>query len=258
MRKDIFDQIRSGVFPFRSFENRGSPMVRHSNPELKQVHSGTTVLAFYYDKGLLFAGDKKTSNGFSIVEQDKTKIYQISPYSCCAAAGLVSDIQMLVRDIEEVNYAFLGKYDQLLSIEGQVNYLVNELRFFWQYSPMPMSICLICGGMNPVDGKFGLFEIGTDGFRRECFDYVATGSGMDFATSKLEENRKKLLERRLSREEAIEVAVRAIFTAGKKDLGTSDIRIALPDVATVTEEGFSFVDKAIIRNAADNLIKEDN
>lgn len=257
MRKDIFDQIRSGVFPFRNFENRGSPVIRHNNPELKQVHSGTTVLAFYYDKGLIFAGDKKTSSGFSIVDQDKTKIYQISPYSCCAAAGLVSDIQMLVRDIEEVNHTFFGKYDQLLSIEGQVNYLVNELRFFWHYGPMPMSIYLIFGGMNPIDGKFGLFEISPDGFRRECFDYVATGSGMDFVTSKLEENRKKLVKRRLTREEAIEVAVRAIFTAGKKDSGTSDIRVALPDVAIVTEDEFSFVDKAIIRNVVSSITREE-
>lgn len=257
MRKDIFDQILSGVFPFRNFENRGSPVIRHNNSELKQVHSGTTVLAFYYDKGLLFAGDKKTSSGFSIVDQDKTKIYQISPYSCCAAAGLVSDIQMLVRDVEEVNYAFLDRYGYQLSIEGQANYLVNELRFFWHYGPMPMAIYLIFGGMNPVDGEFGLFEINPDGFRRECFDYVATGSGMDFATSKLEESRKKLSERRLIKEEAIELAVRAIFTAGKKDSGTSDIRVALPDVATVTEEGFSFVDEAIIRNVASSITREE-
>lgn len=258
MRKEIFDKIRPRSLPFRSFENHSALSVRHENPALKQVHSGTTVLAFHYNEGILFVGDKKTSAGYSIVDQDKTKIYQIAPYSCCAAAGLVSDIQMLVRDIEEVNYAFLGRYGQLLSMEGQANYLVNELRFFWQYGSMPLEVLLILGGLDLAKDQFRLFDIGWDGFRRECSDYLATGSGKDFATAKLEENRRKILDRKLSKEEAIEIAVRAIFIAGKKDSGTSDIRVAFPDVALVTKDGFSFVEESIIRGVVGNITKEEN
>lgn len=257
MRKEIFDLVRSRIVPLPNTVNHPMSMARH-DLNLKRVHSGTTVMALFYDKGILFAGDKKTSSGFSIVDQDKVKLYQIASHSGCLAAGLVSDIQALVRNIEETNGAFVGKYGYPLSVEGQVNYIINEVRYFWQYGYMPLDIQFVLGGFDMFKNSFQIFEIAADGFKRECFDYAVIGSGTDYATSKLEENKKKLLNRNLSKEEATEVAVRAIYASGKKDLGTSDIRVACPDVAVIDrEKGFHFLDSAVIRNVVVNLIKEE-
>ena len=256
MRKDIFDRVCSGILPRINRESISQGVVR-SRTDLKRVHSGTTVLAFFYDKGIILAGDRKTSCGFSIVDQDKVKLYQVAPHSACAAAGLVSDIQMLVRDLEQVNGAFFSQYGYLLSIEGQVNYLINQFRYYWQYTFAPLEVSIFLGGLNPKNGSFQLFDIGSDGFQRECLDYVVNGSGSDFAATKLEESRKKILEKKLSKDEAIELALRAIFMAGKKDLGTSDVRVAIPTIATIDNKGFSFMDSEVIGKALSTIIKEE-
>lgn len=260
MKRDIFDRAFSGVLPHSlrpPTDLRANSSISRDNSGMKRVHSGTTVLAIFYDQGILFAGDRKTSYGFSIVDQDKVKLYQISEYSGCAAAGQVSDIQMIVRSLEQVNGAFMSQYDYPLTVEGQVNYVVNHLRYYWQYSFSPMNISMFLGGFNPKKNNFQLFEIGYDGFRRECFDYVVVGSGTDFAVSRLEENRRKLIEKRLSKEEAMIVATRAIFTAGKKDLGTSDIRVAVPSVAIIDQSGFSLVEEETIKRISVDIIKEE-
>lgn len=258
MRKEIVDRVWSGLLPRKSLKEHVPLLMRNVNSELKLTHSGTTVLSFFYNNGLLFAGDKKVSEGLHIISQDKTKFYDISPYSCFAAAGLVSDIQMLVNLLEEVNSGFTGRYGYQLSTEGQVNYLVSELRDFWQYSSMPMDALTILGGFDPMRENFRLFAVGCDGSKRECLDYAVVGSGSDFAVAKLEENRKKLLERKLTKEEAIEIAVQAIFQAGKKDMGTSDIRIARPSIATITKsEQFSFVEESVVENVVNGIVKEE-
>lgn len=258
MRKDVFDRVSSGILP-RLRERSGHALSSRprDTSELKRVHSGTTVLAIFYNKGILFAGDKKTSCGFSIVDQDKVKLCKISDYSGCAAAGTVSDIQLLVRDLEEVNGGFISQYGYPLSVEGQVSYLINQLRYYRDYSYASLDVDMFLGGFNPISEDFKLFQVSGDGFKKECRDYIVLGSGTDFAISKLEENRGRLAGKKLSLEEAVELAVRAISMAGKKDLGTSDIRVACPDVAVIDKDGFSFLETAGIRKVVRNIIKKE-
>ncbi|HEY4474623.1 MAG TPA: hypothetical protein VJC06_01730 [Candidatus Paceibacterota bacterium] len=262
---DLADKILDSVFPRPSpstrlsIRGRGTTSARSDDTKDKLPHTGTTVLAFKYKNGIMFAADRKTSGGyFSIFSLEAIKIEQIAPRTVVGCAGLVADSQFIKEVLEETNSGFNSRYGFTLSVEGQVNYLVNlcrNFRFYVDPLSMGLEIQAVIGGMD-FSGDFEIFEISGEGsFYKK--DFTVVGSGTDHAMGVLKENRKNLIGRSLNLRESMLVAVKAIYRAGEADSGTSDIRVATPNIAVITKSGVKFIKTENVKKVVDRVLEKE-
>ncbi len=226
---------------------------RMPREEMNQMHSGTTIVAFKYSEGILFAGDRKTSGGgLSIIALDTKKIHPVSNYSIMGSAGDVGDIQLITDALHEVNEAFSDRYGFPISTLGQANFLRNTLRDFY-YASQPLWLQTILGGYS-MTGEFEIFEMWQDGGRREV-QYTAIGSGTPGAKGILQENRN-LINKKLRLEKAIRLALKAIYRASENDNGSSDLRVATPTIMVVTKNGVREIDQLRVQKSKNILVEE--
>lgn len=263
MHREIFEVVLQSTIPKSAFLNEvdvdvGSRLRIQRNPNKPSksfLKSGTTVLAFHFDRGVILAGDRQTSSGFSIMSQESIKIDQISSHSALLQAGLVSDCQALVKDLRRVNSDFLGKFGMPLSIDGQANCLSHLMRTYYLYGSW-LEAWLIIAGINVDQPTFKIYSIEPSGSKLD-HDFATEGSGGDKAESELEKFKGKIKARSLGIKEATKLAVRAVYMAGKKDLGTSDVRLAVPTVAVITVKGFGFLNQKVVDKIRDRLIEQE-
>lgn len=263
MRREIFDAALRSAIPKSALLNgddlqtKGRSNVSESPKEAYKAprESGTTVTAFQFSQGIVLAGDRQTSSWFSIVSQESVKIYQVGSHSAFMYAGLVGDGQAVTKSLRRVNIDFLNRFGIPLSLDGQANYLVRFLRLHFDHGIFLQAWGIIAGlNLSPPD--FKIYSVEPTGCKISS-DLVTTGSGGDRAEDELEKFRGKIKSRSLGADEAIELAVRAIYVAGKKDMGTSDVRLAVPTVATISVDGFSFVNQKKVEEIRDKLISQE-
>ncbi len=142
-------------------------------------------------------------------------------------------------------------------ILGQANYLSSVLRdFFFYIVPGGLMFQGLLGGYDVINKEFEIYQLWSDGGQRKVeFDVV--GSGTDFAGSVLMEKKSAIEQRKLNLYGAIELSVKAILRAGQKDGGSSDIRLAIPTVAVVTEEGYREINPSVVRRVTEILIRKE-
>jgi proteasome beta subunit len=274
--REIFDSMFISPEQLLSHDSLIRPIIRGSPSEINTLTSqlpqtGTTILAFQYKDGLIFAADRKTSNGhLGIVALDTIKIQQADSGVAIGCAGLVSDAQFVKNSIERMNSAFLGQYESPVSIRGQANYLTKlcfRFRHFIDPWGLGLNLQMILGGVDPYFAESGedgggiqIFEISGDGcqFQVKKGDYVVIGSGTDGARGLLRENKKAIKSCQLSLSSAMKIAVKAIGRAGEVDNGTSDIRVATPNVAVIThDKGFKLLDDSKVKKTVELVLKQE-
>jgi len=140
-------------------------------------------------------------------------------------------------------------------VDGLANYLARFVRIHYNYGIFIQAWNIIAG-INIDPPEFKIYSIEPTGCKM-LHDFIATGSGGDRAENELEKFRGKIKARTLGAEESLELAVRAIYMAGKKDMGTSDVRLALPTVAVILMDGFNFIDPKKIEEIRGKLIDQE-
>ncbi len=259
----LADRILDSVLPRPdpssklSMRGGGTFLSRHDAKD-QLPRTGTTVLAFKYKNGILFAADRKTSGGYSILSLDTIKVEQVASHTAIGCAGLVADSQFVKEVLEETNSGFKSQYSFPLSVEGQANYIVNlcrNFRFYINPWSMGLEIQAVIGGMD-FSGDFEIFEISGEGSLYKK-DFTVIGSGTDHAMGVLRENRKNLIGSSLNLQESMMVAVKAIYRAGESDNGTSDIRVATPNIAVVTKLGVKFIKTENVKKVVDRILEKE-
>ena len=260
MKPEILARALTTVIPRpRLIEVARAGGTVHSQREnANRVRTGTTIIAFPFLEGLIFAADRKTSGGYlTILSVETIKLHEIAPFTAIGGAGLVSDIQYVVGMMKELNQGFISKFEYPLSIKGQARYLANYLRDFRYYvDPFGLEAHFLVGGLN-LEQDLAIFELYGDGSFYQANGYAVIGSGTDGAIGILREEKKRLVERKLTLEEGVDLAVKSISRAGERDNGTADIRVADPTVVKVTVAGYEVVDPAIVSRAVKNLLEKE-
>lgn len=260
MKSGLAEKVLDSILPKpspTSTVGRASPGSFDDRSKLS--HTGTTIVAFKYADGVMFAADRKIVRGYlSIFSLDDIKIEQVAPHTMIGYAGLVADAQFVQSILEKINSSFNSKYEFPLSVEGQANYVVTLCRNFRFYSnpwSWGLEIGAIIGGLD-ILGDFEIFEISGEGSLYKK-DFTVIGSGADYALGVLKDNRKSLIERKLSLDESVVVAVKSVFRAGEADNGTSDVRVATPNVAVITKRGCEFIETEVVKKAVDRVLEKE-
>lgn len=190
-----------------------------------KIYKGTTTVGLVCKDGVVMATEKRATMGSFIASRTAKKIYQVGDRIAMTTAGSVGDAQFLARLIRvEANLYEIRreKKPSIRAIATLTSNLLNSYRFY------PYIVQLLIGGIDEEGSK--IFSIDPIGGAIEEKDIVATGSGSLTAYGVLEDRFSPII----SVKEALELAVRAIFSAMKRDSSSGDGI----DAVRITEEEY--------------------
>ena len=221
---------------------------------LGPLRHGTTVLAVRYADGVLMAGDRRATAGNEIAHRSVEKVFPADSYSGVCFAGAASPAIEMVRLFQTQLEHYEKVEGVALSLEGKANQLGQMIR---QHLPMAMQGFVVVPLFAGYDNRREVGRIFTydpTGGPYEEEEFSTTGSGGRDARTTI----KLAFEDGMAREQAIEVAIQALYEAADEDTATGGpdvIRGIYPTVATITVGGFERVADDEVADRFGNLIE---
>lgn len=195
----------------------------------KILQTGTTVIGVATKDGVVIGADKRvTAGGIWIAHKKFEKIAIITDKIAVATAGNVSDVQLLLK----ITKAELRLKQLRTKVEPSVREAANLFATLTyenirKLSPLIAITAFVMGGRD-VKGSW-LYDIGIDGSIMEHKDFVSVGSGSVVAYGVLEAGYRP----ELSRDEAIQLVVKALNAAMQRDTATGSGL----DIVVIDERG---------------------
>ena len=222
---------------------------------LPEVTHGTTICALRYADGVVMAGDRRATAGNIIAHRTMEKIYPADRHSGVAIAGAAGAAMEMVKLFQ----LQLEHYEKLegvaLSFEGKANTLAQMVRSNLPAAmQMGMVVVPLFAGYDLRRRRGRIFTYDFTGGRYEETDYQAEGSGGRDARTTI----KLGWHDELTREDAIELGIQALYEAADEDSATGGpdpIRGIYPLMATITADGFVEVAEADIAERFGALIE---
>ncbi|WP_087035308.1 archaeal proteasome endopeptidase complex subunit beta [Thermococcus litoralis] len=187
--------------------------------------TGTTTVGIKLKEGVVLAADTQASLDHMVETLNIKKILPITDKIAITTAGSVGDLQALARMLEAEARYYQFTWGKPMTAKAMANLLsniLNESKWF------PYMVQIIIGGYVEEPTLASLDPLGG-----LIFDnYTATGSGSPFAIAILEDGYRE----DMTVEEAKELAVRAVRTAGKRDVYTGDRKV---QVVVITKDGMT-------------------
>ena len=186
---------------------------------------GATAVGITYDKGVVFASEKRIAYGNFLVSKNTKKTFRITPKVGAACAGLVADMQILslqISALARIRQMELKRDVPPNTIAKMMSNMMYERRFF------PLLTQVIVGGV--VDGPviYTLDPLGSvlpD-------EYAAVGTGAETALGVLDPGFKQ----GMSEEDAVTLAKKAVRAASMRDSFSGDgIDVLVIDSAAARE-----------------------
>ncbi|RJK93204.1 proteasome subunit beta [Vallicoccus soli] len=198
---------------------------------------GTTIVAVVFPGGVLMAGDRRATMGNLIAQRDIEKVFHADDHSAVGIAGTAG----LAVEIVRLFQVELEHYEKMegttLSLEGKANRLSAMIRGNLGMAMQGLAVLPLFAGYDLETGQGRVYSYDVTGGRSEEHRYHSVGSGSLFARGAL----KKLHRDDLSPEDAVRVAVQALYDAADEDSATGgpDVtRRIFPVVSLVTAEGY--------------------
>jgi proteasome beta subunit len=184
---------------------------------------GATTIGLVYSDGVILASEKRVTYGSMIMSKTVKKVFKLSDQIGAACAGLVSDMQVLVREIEA--YAKLFEFDakRPMTVKSAAKVMSNVL---FNRRMIPLITQTIVGGMDDDGPAIYVLDVIGSVLPDK---YAAVGSGAQIATGVLEEGYKD----GMSEQDAKALVLRAIKSAVRRDVMSGDG----VDFLTITKEG---------------------
>ncbi|HET8970990.1 MAG TPA: proteasome subunit beta, partial [Candidatus Nanopelagicales bacterium] len=198
---------------------------------------GTTVVALTYPGGVLMAGDRRATMGNIIAQRDIEKVFPADEWSCVGIAGTAGIAVELVR-LFQVELEHYEKIEGVtLSLEGKANRLSQMLRGNLGLAMQGLAVVPLFAGYDQQSGQGRIYSYDVTGGRYAEHRHHGVGSGSMFARGSL----KKLWREQLSPQEAVVVALEALYDAADDDSATGgpDLgRRIYPVIAQVDVAGY--------------------
>ncbi len=235
-------------------ESRESaPEVTGRLPEGMAAPHGTTVLSLKFDGGVIIAGDRRATEGYSIADERIDKVFAADEYSAIAIAGAAGQATEIVKLFQTELEHYEKVQGDRLSLEGKANRLAQMIRQNFPMALQGLVVVPLFGGYDERRGEGRLFRYDATGGRWEEENFHATGSGGRAAKGTL----KKRWKPGLSRADAVRAAVESLRDASEEDAATGGpdpVRGIYPSMVVITSEGCSHVPQDEVRAAYEELI----
>jgi proteasome beta subunit len=244
---DLVTSSRPDALPRASLAASGGPA---------ELPHGTTVLGLKFGGGVVFAGDRRATEGYAIADDRMEKVFAADDYSVIAIAGAAGQAVEIVRLFQ----LELEHYEKItgdrLSLEGKANRLGQMIRGNFPLAVQGLVVVPLFGGFDERRAEGRIFYYDATGGRWEEDDFHATGSGGRSAKSSL----KKRWRPGLDRSAAVGVAVEGLVDASQEDVATGGVdpaRGIYPTVVLVTSAGAETLGDDEVRAAYEAIVARD-
>ncbi len=184
---------------------------------------GATTIGLVFSDGVILASEKRVTYGSMIMSKTVKKVFRIADQVGAACAGLVSDMQVLAREVEAQAKLFAFEAKRPMPVKAAAKVMSNVL---FNMRMIPLITQTIVGGMDDdVPALYVLDVIGS----LLPDNYAAVGSGAQIATGVLEDGYKD----NMSQQDARALVLRAIKSAIRRDAMSGDG----VDFFIITKEG---------------------
>jgi proteasome beta subunit len=200
------------------------------------------VVALRYADGVVMAGDRRATAGNLISHRTMEKVFPADRHSGVAIAGAAGPAVEMVKLFQLQLEHYEKVEGEPLSLEGKANQLSQMVRGNLPAAMQGLAVVPLFAGYDLARGTGRLFEFDVTGGRYEENDHASTGSGSLHAGTVV----KLGWRPDLTREEAIDLALNALFQAADEDSATGGpdlVRGIYPTMATITAEGFTPLDQ---------------
>ncbi|HST67197.1 MAG TPA: proteasome subunit beta [Mycobacteriales bacterium] len=219
----------------------------------------TTIVAATYAGGVLMAGDRRATMGNMIAQRDIEKVSAADAYSVVGFAGTAGiGIEMIrLFQLELEHYEKIE--GTLLTLDGKANRLASMIRGNLGAAMQGLAVLPLFAGFDN-DAETGaptgrIFSYDVTGGPYEEQNFAGIGSGSIFARGAL----KKLWRPALAREDAVRVAVEALYDAADDDSATGGpdlVRRIFPVIMLATAEGVTRVPDDEVGALAEAIVAE--
>jgi proteasome beta subunit len=186
---------------------------------------GATTLGVVFSEGVILASEKRITYGYFVTSKAGKKVFKITDHIGAACAGLVSDMQILVREVEAHSNLYKLDVNRKISVRsaGKVmsNLLFNRRLF-------PLITQTIIGGVDDAGPSIFVLDVLGSLIPDK---YAAVGTGAEIAVGVLEENYKE----NMTLQEAKEMVLRTIKSAISRDSMSGNG----VDLLIITEKGMT-------------------
>jgi proteasome beta subunit len=237
----------SSELPVRPGAGAGGPALPF------EVTHGTTICAVRYADGVVMAGDRRATLGSAIAHRTMEKVHPADMHSGVAIAGAAGPAMEMVRLFQLQLEHYEKVEGQALSLEGKANQLAQMVRSNLGMAMQGFVVVPLFAGYDLRRAGGRIYTYDPTGGRYEETDYHADGSGGRDARTTI----KLGFKDGMSREEAIELCVRALWQAADEDSATGGpdaVRGIYPTVATITAAGFQRVPEAEVARSFQAVI----
>jgi len=185
----------------------------HSNGQFRYLYvPGATTVGVVCSDGVILASEKRVSYGGLVLSRAGKKVFKIADHIGSACAGLVSDMQMLIREVAFYANLFRLEARRPIGVRAAAKGMSNLL---FSRRLVPLLTQTIVGGVDDEGPSLYVLDVLGSVIPDK---YAAVGSGAEIALGVLEEGYKD----GLTIEEGKELVVRAIKSAVSRDAMSGD------------------------------------
>jgi proteasome beta subunit len=192
---------------------------------------GATTVGVVCRDGVILASEKRVAYGYLIVSKGGKKVFRITDQIGAACAGLVGDMQILVREVEAQANLYSMDVGRSISVRSAAKLMANIL-FNRRYAPL-ITQTIVAGLDEEGPSLYVLDVLGS----LIPDKYAVVGSGTELAVGVLEEGYKEDMKIK----DARELVIRSIKSAVSRDVMSGDgIDFLIITKDGITEESTKF------------------
>ncbi len=191
---------------------------------------GATAVGITFKGGVVLAAEKRISYGTYVVSKTGRKVFTITDKVGAACAGLIGDMQILMREI--ASYAKIRELELRRSMPpNSVAKLLSVIMFERRFAPFITQI--VIGGVDGTPSVYVLDPLGSVIPDK----YASVGSGAELAIGVIDAGYSD----NMSEEAAKALAVKSIRSAVQRDSASGDgVDIMVITSNGIREESINF------------------
>jgi proteasome beta subunit len=217
------------------------------------VPHGTTVVAIRYAGGVVMAGDRRATAGYTIASRRIEKVFPADDLSGVAIAGAAGPAVELVKLFQVQLEHYEKVQGEALTLEGKANQLSQLVRANLPAAMQGFVVVPLFAGYDQHRQMGRVFSYDVTGGRYEERDFQTQGSGSVHARNWI----KAAWREDLSADDAAQLAIRSLFAAADEDVATGGpdlVRRIFPTLARIDTNGYHALEESAVEALAEAVL----